>query len=136
MRSCLSPIQDRSASRYSYGRGGRSRGLFALPQGGKENDCLGIVFRSKTEQKVADAGYDPARLPPGQYLTEKWPVLHAGSIPRFDPGQWDFKIWGLVEQPVRLTYPEFVGLPATGVTIDIHCVTRWSSFDTRFRGVH
>ena len=42
------------------------------------------LFRSKAEQKVRDAGYDPARLPPGQYLTEKWPVLHAGGVPSID----------------------------------------------------
>src|SRR5437879_8470898 len=75
------------------------------------------------------------RLPPGQYLTEKWPVLHAGSIPRFDPGQWDFKIWVLVEQPVRLTYQEFVGLPKTTLRSDIHCVTAWSKLDVNFEGV-
>jgi len=52
------------------------------------------VFRSKAEQKVADAGYDPARLPPGQYLTEKWPVLHAGTVPETDLSTWDFKVFG------------------------------------------
>jgi len=52
------------------------------------------VFRSKAEQKVADAGYDPARLPPGQYLTEKWPVLHAGGVPETDLAAWDFKVFG------------------------------------------
>jgi DMSO/TMAO reductase YedYZ molybdopterin-dependent catalytic subunit len=48
------------------------------------------MFRGRAERKVIDAGYDPARLPPGQYLTEKWPVLHAGSIPRTDVATWDF----------------------------------------------
>jgi hypothetical protein len=52
------------------------------------------VFRSRAEQKVADAGYDPARLPPGQYLTEKWPVLHAGDVPETDLATWDFKVFG------------------------------------------
>ena len=52
------------------------------------------MFRSKAEQKVADAGYDPARLPPGQYLTEKWPVLHAGTVPETDLATWDFKVFG------------------------------------------
>jgi DMSO/TMAO reductase YedYZ molybdopterin-dependent catalytic subunit len=94
------------------------------------------VFRSRAEQKVRDAGYDPARLPPGQYLTEKWPVLHAGSLPRVDLAVWDFKDWGEVEEPLRLTWEEFTELPATEITIDIHCVTRWSRFDTTFRGVH
>jgi DMSO/TMAO reductase YedYZ molybdopterin-dependent catalytic subunit len=94
------------------------------------------VFRSRAEQKVADAGYDPARLPPGQYLTEKWPVLHAGSVPKTDLATWDFKVWGEVEQPVTLSWDEFQALPASEITIDIHCVTRWSRFDTGFKGVH
>ena len=93
------------------------------------------MFRSKAEQKVADAGYDPARLPPGQYLTEKWPVLHAGSVPEADLSTWDFKVFGQVEEPITLTWEELRALPSTEITIDIHCVTRWSRFDTSFRGV-
>jgi len=93
------------------------------------------VFRSKAEQKVADAGFDPARLPPGQYLTEKWPVLHAGSVPDTDLAAWDFKVFGEVESPITLSWEELQALPATEVRIDIHCVTRWSRFDTGFRGV-
>jgi DMSO/TMAO reductase YedYZ molybdopterin-dependent catalytic subunit len=94
------------------------------------------VFRSRAERKVEQAGYDPARLPPGQYLTEKWPVLHAGSIPKTDLSTWDFTVSGEVEQPLRLTWEELTALPATEVKLDIHCVTRWSRFDTRFKGVH
>jgi DMSO/TMAO reductase YedYZ molybdopterin-dependent catalytic subunit len=94
------------------------------------------VFRSRAEKKVADAGYDPARLPPGQYLTEKWPVLHAGSVPEVDLATWDFRVWGEVENPIRLSWEELQRLPSTEVTVDIHCVTRWSRFDTTFRGVH
>jgi DMSO/TMAO reductase YedYZ molybdopterin-dependent catalytic subunit len=94
------------------------------------------VFRSRAEQKVRDAGYDPSRLPPGQYLTDKWPVLHAGSVPNVDLATWSFKVWGQVEEPLTLTWEEFSELPATQITIDIHCVTRWSRFDTSFRGVH
>jgi DMSO/TMAO reductase YedYZ molybdopterin-dependent catalytic subunit len=94
------------------------------------------VFRSKAEQKVRDAGYDPTRLPPGQYLTEKWPVLHAGSVPETDLASWDFRVFGEVEEPVSLTWEELTALPATEITIDIHCVTRWSRFDTQFKGVH
>src|SRR5262245_754723 len=96
---------------------------------------VGIVFRSKAEQKVADAGFDPARLPPGQYLTEKWPVLHAGTVPRVDLAAWDLRVWGEVERPVSLSWDELKALPCTEVTVDIHCVTRWSRFDTTFRGV-
>jgi DMSO/TMAO reductase YedYZ molybdopterin-dependent catalytic subunit len=94
------------------------------------------LFRSKAEQKVRDAGYNPARLPPGQYLTEKWPVLHAGTVPEIDLATWDFRVFGEVEQPLTLGWEELRQLPATDVTADIHCVTRWSRFDTRFRGVH
>ncbi len=81
--------------------------------------------------------FDPqgGRLPPGQYLTEKFPVLHYGSVPRFDPKDWDFKIWGLVENPIRLTWDEFTKLQTKTATCDIHCVTRWSKFDTQWEGV-
>src|SRR6201982_3257695 len=94
------------------------------------------LFRSKAEDKVRAAGYDPARLPPGQYLTEKWPVLHAGSVPQVDLAVWDFAVTGEVERPVRLAWDGLTPPPAPKVTVDIHCVTRWSRFDTTFRGVH
>jgi DMSO/TMAO reductase YedYZ molybdopterin-dependent catalytic subunit len=94
------------------------------------------MFRSRAEKKVADAGYDPARLPPGQYLTDKWPVLHAGSVPQTDLGTWDFKVFGEVENPVTLSWEELQALPSREIELDIHCVTRWSRFDARFRGVH
>jgi DMSO/TMAO reductase YedYZ molybdopterin-dependent catalytic subunit len=93
------------------------------------------LFRSKAEQKVLEAGYDPQRLPPGQYLTEKWPVLHAGSVPDVDLATWDFRVFGQVENPVTLTWQRLQELPSDEITVDIHCVTRWSRFDTRFRGV-
>jgi DMSO/TMAO reductase YedYZ molybdopterin-dependent catalytic subunit len=94
------------------------------------------LFRSKAEQKLVERGLDPARLPPGQYLTEKWPVLHAGSVPNTDLATWDFRVSGQVERPLRLSWDELRELPSSEVTIDIHCVTRWSRFDTSFRGVH
>jgi DMSO/TMAO reductase YedYZ molybdopterin-dependent catalytic subunit len=85
---------------------------------------------------VAEAGYDPARLPPGQYLTEKWPVLHAGSVPKVDLASWDFTVTGEVERDLALTWEQLLELPTREVTVDIHCVTRWSRFDTTFKGVH
>jgi DMSO/TMAO reductase YedYZ molybdopterin-dependent catalytic subunit len=94
------------------------------------------LFRSKAEDKVRAAGFDPARLPPGQYFTEKWPVLHAGDVPDTDLAVWDFKVWGEVEEPLTLTFEQLKELPATDVTSDIHCVTRWSRFDAHFKGVH
>src|SRR5213080_4500480 len=95
------------------------------------------LFRSKAEQKVRDAGYDPARLPPGQYLTEKWPVLHAGSVARYaDLSTWTLRVFGEVENELELSWEQLNELPRTSNVQDIHCVTRWSRFDTSFRGVH
>jgi DMSO/TMAO reductase YedYZ molybdopterin-dependent catalytic subunit len=94
------------------------------------------LFRSKAEQKVLDAGYDPARLPPGQYITDKWPVLHAGTVPHADLATWDLRVFGEVRDPIALSWDGLQALPSTEVTIDIHCVTRWSRFDTTFKGVH
>jgi len=93
------------------------------------------VFRSRAERKVEELGYDPARLPPGQYLTEKWPVLHAGDVPDVDLATWDFGVWGEVESPLQLSWERLNELPTVEVRQDIHCVTRWSRFDTTFRGV-
>ena len=94
------------------------------------------LFRSKAEDKVREAGYDPARLPPGQYFTDRWPVLHAGDVPKVDLATWTLEISGEVEEPLSLTYEQLTALPATEVTTDIHCVTRWSRFDAQFKGVH
>ena len=95
------------------------------------------MFRSKAEKKVVELGYDPARLPPGQYLTEKWPVLHAVSVPEYrDLTTWTFRVFGEVETEVELTWEQLNELPRSGNTQDIHCVTRWSRFDTNFEGVH
>ena len=94
------------------------------------------MFRSKAESKVREAGYDPARLPPGQYLTDKWPVLHAGDVPAADLATWTFRVFGDVENEVELTWEQFNELPRATNTQDIHCVTRWSKFDTSFEGVH
>jgi DMSO/TMAO reductase YedYZ molybdopterin-dependent catalytic subunit len=94
------------------------------------------LFRTKAEQQLVERGLDPARLPPGQYLTEKWPVLHAGTVPDTDLATWDFRVSGEVEQPLMLGWEELQQLPSREVTVDIHCVTRWSRFDASFRGVH
>lgn len=83
-------------------------------------------------EKLARAA---GRLPPGQSLTLKWPVLHYGSVPSFDATKWDFKISGQVEEPKRLTWEEFRALPQAEATSDFHCVTRWSRLDNRWRGV-
>ncbi len=86
-------------------------------------------------RKLIDRGLEPERLPPGQYLTEKWPVFHAGSVPVIDPAAYRFELTGLVERPLSLTLGELRALPATDLRCDIHCVTRWSRFDMPWRGV-
>lgn len=96
---------------------------------------LDKVLRLKRAQPKRPFDSQAGRLPPGQYLTDKFPVLHYGSIPPFDPKTWDFKIWGLVENPIRLTWDEFLRLPTKRIVTDIHCVTRWSKFDTVWEGV-
>ena len=90
-----------------------------------------IFKRKEDQQRFAQEG----RLPPGQSLTQKFPVLHYGPVPRFNPAAWDFKVWGEVEKEVRWTWDEFMQLPRTRLTMDIHCVTRWSKFDTLWEGV-
>ena len=90
------------------------------------------VFRRKeNENRFRDEG----RLPPGQASTERFPVLHYGPVPSFKPETWDFRVSGEVESPLRLTWEEFQKLPRSQVVMDIHCVTRWSKFDTLWEGV-
>jgi DMSO/TMAO reductase YedYZ molybdopterin-dependent catalytic subunit len=86
--------------------------------------------REKEKEKKAQG-----LLPPGQSLTLKWPVLHYGSVPGFDPATWDFRVYGLVETPLRLSWQEFNALPKVKRTSDFHCVTRWSRFDNEWEGV-
>ena len=92
---------------------------------------LELGTRRELENKAKAEG----RLPPGQSLTLKWPVLHYGSIPHFAPAEWDFKISGEIEEPKRLTWNEFRALPQTETLSDFHCVTRWSRLDNRWKGV-
>src|SRR6476646_6676075 len=87
--------------------------------------------RKQREQEMKQAG----RLPPGQALTLKWPVLHYGSVPGFDPETWDLRVTGLINAPLRLSWKEFNALPRIQRTSDFHCVTRWSRFDNQWDGV-
>ena len=87
--------------------------------------------RKQLENQARSEG----RLPPGQSLTLKWPVLHYASVPRFDESTWDFKISGEVAAPADLSWKEFLALPQAEVTSDFHCVTRWSRLDNRWTGV-
>ncbi len=90
------------------------------------------------DRLFGDRRPDPSvadRVPPGQYLTEKFPVLHYGSVPRTDLASWDLRVYGAVDSPLTLSWDEFRGLPRKTVTTDIHCVTRWSKLDTTWEGV-
>jgi DMSO/TMAO reductase YedYZ molybdopterin-dependent catalytic subunit len=87
--------------------------------------------RRKEEERVRSEG----RLPPGQSLTLKFPVLHYGPVPSFNPTTWDFRVWGEVEEEKRWSWAEFNQLPRAKIKMDIHCVTRWSKFDTEWEGV-
>ena|SRR5690242_3260016 len=75
------------------------------------------------------------RVPPGQYLTDKFPVLSYGPAPRFNPEKWDFRAIGLVEEPLRFSYQEFRALPQSRQVSDFHCVTTWSRLDNVWEGV-
>jgi DMSO/TMAO reductase YedYZ molybdopterin-dependent catalytic subunit len=77
----------------------------------------------------------PNRLPPGQRLTDKWPVLHHGGVPRIKPEEWKFRIHGLVEDERTLSFAEFTALPIVEVFSDIHCVTTWSKYDNLWEGI-
>jgi len=89
-------------------------------------------FRRKDDELKARS---QGRLPPGQALTNKFPVLHYGPVPGFNPATWDFRVWGEVETPLRLSWEQFNQLPRTKLVMDIHCVTRWSKLDTVWEGV-
>src|SRR5437016_5054991 len=78
---------------------------------------------------------DPSRIPPGQYLTNDFPVLSAGPTPHTPVDEWSFTIHGAVEEPVSWRWEEFIALPSETFMVDIHCVTKWSKFDTGWRGV-
>ena len=90
-----------------------------------------VFDRRKDEEKVREQG----RLPPGQSLTNRFPVLHYGPVPEFNPATWNFRVYGEVEEELLWTWDELNQLPKTRIKMDIHCVTRWSKFDTEWEGI-
>ncbi len=93
------------------------------------------VERLKRVRNVPGAGRSE-RVPPGQFVTEKFPVLHYGSTPIYKSlDDWDLRVFGLVEEPLRFTWAELMQLPQKTQTVDIHCVTRWSKLDTTWTGI-
>jgi DMSO/TMAO reductase YedYZ molybdopterin-dependent catalytic subunit len=93
-------------------------------------DFISRGFRGRPRDKAADD-----RLPPGQYLVRDFPVLSAGPTPHTPLDRWTFSIDGEIDQPKRWTWREFLKLPSETVTKDVHCVTKWSKFDTVWEGV-
>src|SRR2546423_694855 len=87
-------------------------------------------FRGRRRAEV-----DPARVPPGQYVTDDFPVLSAGPTPHHTLESWSSAIGGAVDEPVTWTWEELRALPSETVTVDIHCVTKWSKLDTVWTGV-
>ena len=75
------------------------------------------------------------RVPPGNRLVKGWPVLHYGPVPKFDEASWDLKVYGLVEEPLRLSYAELKALGPVKVQADMHCVTGWTTLDNEWEGV-
>ncbi len=91
--------------------------------------------RRSSDEALIEQGIDPTRVPPGQYVTDRFPVLHAGVVPDVELAEWDFGVDGLVDNPVTLTWDALQLLPAATLTADIHCVTKWSKLDTQWVGV-
>jgi DMSO/TMAO reductase YedYZ molybdopterin-dependent catalytic subunit len=94
-----------------------------------------MLFEGKDRRELEKLKKSQGLLPPGQSLTLKWPVLHYGTVPSFDPAKWDFRIYGQVDSALTLNWREFSAMPRIRRTSDFHCVTRWSRFDNRWEGV-
>jgi DMSO/TMAO reductase YedYZ molybdopterin-dependent catalytic subunit len=93
------------------------------------------MLSARGKRQAQKLGIDPARVPPGQYLTDGFPVLTVGPNPAYDLSTWDFQVYGEVEDELQLSWDELQALPQQDVVTDIHCVTRWSKLDTAWRGV-
>jgi DMSO/TMAO reductase YedYZ molybdopterin-dependent catalytic subunit len=93
-------------------------------------------FFDRNRKALAARGIAPDRLPPGQYSTDRFPVLHVGDVPEVtDLSGWTLDVFGAVDRTVTFTWDDLMALPSIDVTVDIHCVTKWSIFDTTWRGV-
>jgi DMSO/TMAO reductase YedYZ molybdopterin-dependent catalytic subunit len=94
-----------------------------------------VSFFHRNRAKYAAAGVDVTRIPPGQYVTERWPVLHEGTVPPIDTSDWTFTVDGMIDGPATWSWDEFVALGHGSVVADIHCVTKWTKLDTHWEGV-
>lgn len=94
-----------------------------------------MSFFDRNRAEYIAAGVDSERIPPGQYVTERWPVLHEGAVPALDIGSWTFRVDGLVGAPKEWNWEDFNALGTDSLLADIHCVTKWTRLDTRWGGV-
>jgi DMSO/TMAO reductase YedYZ molybdopterin-dependent catalytic subunit len=94
-----------------------------------------MSFFTRNRDELAAKGIDPTRVPPGQYVTDRFPVLHAGVVPDIDLAEWDFAVDGLVAESRKWSWEEIRAMPTVELTADIHCVTKWSKLDTTWGGV-
>src|SRR3954469_10945619 len=96
-----------------------------------------MSFFERNRAALAKKGIDASRLPPGQYSTDRFPVLHVGDVPSYsaDLSDWSLAVTGLVGTPRSFSWEEIRALPVTRIVADIHCVTKWSKFDTEWEGV-
>jgi DMSO/TMAO reductase YedYZ molybdopterin-dependent catalytic subunit len=93
------------------------------------------MLAERGRKQAQKLGIDPARVPPGQYLTSKFPVLTYGRAPKAELSEWSLSIWGAVDSPYTLSWPELLAMEQITIETDIHCVTRWSKLDTTWTGV-
>ena len=94
-----------------------------------------MSFFDRNRSALKDKGIDPARLPSGQYFTDRFPVLHVGDVPPTTTDTFSLRLFGEVARDISLSFDELSALPTVDVATDIHCVTKWSKFDTVWRGV-
>ena len=93
------------------------------------------MLAERGRKQAAKLGIDPARVPPGQYVTQKFPVLTYGRVPKVELADWSLSIWGAVDAPYTLSWDELMSLEQVTINTDIHCVTRWSKLYTTWTGV-
>lgn len=99
-----------------------------------DNDAIKSILNDENVIISSDTKREN-RIPPGQHETNKWPVLHYGSVQKIDTRDWSFKISGLVEEEKELSFVDFIKLPQSQVFSDIHCVTTWSQLNNLWKGV-
>jgi DMSO/TMAO reductase YedYZ molybdopterin-dependent catalytic subunit len=107
----------------------------ALDNGAKEMNRLNKADRIKQMKVPTADALRSDRVPPGQTVTERFPILHEGEVPEYELAEWSLRIFGEVEEETLISYEDLLALPQTQVSCDIHCVTRWSKLDTLWEGV-